>query len=399
MDRSDSIGVVADDFTGAMDTGVKFTNVGLETVLLLRDRCGQVGQVQVISTNTRQADAATARQRVRQAARHLPTRHLFKKIDSTMRGHIGVEAEALLEVTGKTKAVVCAAVIEVGYRILDGCLWLNGVWLHESDFAADPFWPTTTSKVAQLVGVPTTHLSLDTVKAGTAALHEAIVNAPTAVVTMDASDQADIDTISEAVVRGDFLPVGARGLAEAWIRKLTSGRHLYAPVAFEPEGPLLFVIGSHHPMSTAQADDLVAQCGLTMVEVGVETPESLDEKIRIITDSFSKDRSLVVRMPRQAIRSAVQLQAIASSLQALVLRVCQEAGPGGLVIIGGETAHAICQVLQTECVHIRGEFETAIPWGTLVGGIAAGRFIVTKGGGAGDVHSLTRLLDACRDGK
>ncbi len=163
----DSIGVIADDFTGAMDTGVQFVRVGLETALLLSPAHTLPIPVQVISTNSRNVDVATAQQQTVQAASLFRDRLIFKKIDSTMRGHIGPEIETVLGLTGLKKAVVCPAVIEAGRTIRAGKLWVEDVLLHQSDFAHDPSWPAATSDMASLVSLPATHLHLNTVRAGT----------------------------------------------------------------------------------------------------------------------------------------------------------------------------------------------------------------------------------------
>src|SRR5581483_11321428 len=213
------LGVIADDFTGALDAGVEFVRAGLEAALLLRPHGGEPAQVQVVSTGSRDASAAAARRRVAAAARLLAGRRIFKKIDSTMRGHIEPEVTALLDATSLAKAVICPAAIEAGRTVREGRLHVHGALLHTSAFARDPRWPAATSDLVQLAGGAATHIALPAVRAGSAALAEAIASAPTRIVTVDACTLADLDVVSQAVVAGNSLPCGALGLARAWARQ------------------------------------------------------------------------------------------------------------------------------------------------------------------------------------
>jgi len=388
------LGIIADDLTGALDTGVQFVRSGLETALLLSPRYALPVQVQVISTNSRDADVATARQQAAKAAERLRGRLVFKKIDSTMRGHVGPEIEAVLRVSGVEKAVVCPVVIEAGRRVRDGQLWVEDVLLHQSDFAHDPSWPAVTSDMASLLGLPVTHLHLKTVRAGANVLTKAISNAPTQIITVDACDDSDLVTISQAVVAGHYLPCGALGLARAWVRELVGSQRIEPEPALQGSpAPVLVVAGSRHPKTRAQVHRVVSERGLAIIEVAVAMNDRGDEQWQAIAEALSEGRSLVIRTPLEEIRQTSHRRALDVILGKLALRVCQEFELAGLVLTGGATASAVCQTLEAMAVRIWGELQVGIPWGRLVGRVASGLPVVTKAGGFGHADSLIRIVD------
>ncbi len=392
--RTSQLGIIADDLTGALDTGVQFVRAGLETVLLLSPRHALPAQVQVMSTNSRDVDVAAAQQQAAQAAERLRGRLIFKKIDSTMRGHIGPEIESVLRVIGVEKAVVCPAVIEAGRRVRDGKLWVNDALLHESDFAHDPSWPAVTSDIASLLGLPVTHLYLKTVRAGADVLARAISDAPTQIIAVDACDDSDLVVISQAILARNYLPCGALGLARSWVRELVGSRRIeLGPTLQGSAAPVLVVAGSRHPKTRIQVHRVASERGLVIIEVTVAMDDSGNEQWQAMAEALSEGRSLVIRAPLEEIRQVSHRRALDVTLGKLTLRVCQEFELEGLILTGGATASAVCQALETVAVRILGELQIGVPWGRLVGGVASGLPVVTKAGGFGHADSLIRIVD------
>ena len=390
-------GIIADDLTGAMDTGVQFARVGLETALLFSPAHALPVQVQVISTNSRELDAATARQQTAKAAGQLRERLVFKKIDSTMRGHIGPEIEAVLRATGASKAVVCPAVIEAGRRVRDGNLWVDDVLIHRSDFAHDPSWPAVTSDMASLLGLSVTHLYLRTVREGADVLTRAISDASTQVITVDACDDSDLVVISQAILAGNYLPCGALGLARTWVRELVGSRRIeLEPTLQGRAAPVLVVAGSRHPKTCAQVHRVASERGLLIIEVAVTMDDSGNEQWQAIAEALSEGRSLVIRAPLEEIGQTSQRRVLDVSWGKLTLQICEEFELGGLILTGGQTANVVCRALKTVAVRILGELQVGIPWGRLVGGVASGLPVVTKAGGFGHTDSLVRIVDILR---
>src|SRR5919206_4013026 len=90
--------VIADDLTGAADCGIAFAAAGLPTFVAVGVAPAPASaQVVAVDTDTRRGGAADAAERTRAAAAQAVAqgaRVLYKKIDSTLRGHVGAEIAA-----------------------------------------------------------------------------------------------------------------------------------------------------------------------------------------------------------------------------------------------------------------------------------------------------------------
>src|SRR5205809_2413344 len=118
--------IMADDLTGACDAGTLFAGRAPVPVTVW-PAAPVVAEVAVVDTESRHIDREAASARVSGAAASRPAAtSWFKKIDSTLRGHVGAEIVALLEATGAPSAVTCPAFPSEGRVVLDRVLWVDG---------------------------------------------------------------------------------------------------------------------------------------------------------------------------------------------------------------------------------------------------------------------------------
>ena len=395
MRETEIIDVLADDFTGAMDAGVQFAQAGLDTALALSASWRGKAQVHVISSNSRDVDAPEAAVRVQRALGLLRGGAIYKKVDSTMRGHIGLEVQATLDATGLEKAAICPALIQQGRMVRDGRLYVRGLPLAESDFGRDPAWPAASSEMADLVGMPSTHLGLAKVRAGVDSLARAIAAASTRAVTLDAVSSEDVETIGRAALLGGYLPCGSLGLAQAWAAGITGGarprKRPLSPVA----KPALIIAGSQHPNTTAQVKRLLSERNVSEL---VLRPGLTDGANRVgdeLGRGLASGRSVALRFPDERI-GAEAAGRLVKEVFSGTGGLFQESRLGALVIVGGETAGWVCEALSVEAVRLMGQVLVGIPWGLLAGGRADGLVVVTKAGGFGDDRALLAIHDALR---
>src|SRR5262249_59614838 len=107
--RTRPLTIVADDLTGACDTGALFGARGPVPVSIWPRRAAADAVVRVVDTESRTLSAADAAERTATVAAGGRARHWFKKGDSTLRGPIGAEVDALMRATGTATALVCPA--------------------------------------------------------------------------------------------------------------------------------------------------------------------------------------------------------------------------------------------------------------------------------------------------
>ncbi len=389
--------VIADDLTGAMDTGGQFARSGFHTLVHFRQVPLAAGEVAVVDTESRETAPEEAYRRVREAAEALKGTSVYKKVDSTLRGNLGQELDAVLDAQGLEKAVVCPAFPAAGRTVLEGRLWLHGVPLLQTEFARDPLCPPTDhigSLLARQSRRPVAEVPLQEVRQGDEALAALLAAHREALLVVDAVEPEDLATLARAVGRlGEgVVACGSAGLAQA----LPDGLGL-RPAERAPhprraaEGPVLVVAGSQREITRRQI--LAAERGGAAV-VHLPLPweqESARRALAQATEHLQAGRDVVLTTTFQPPWTG-QEQAVAERLGELAAEIAGQHRPGGWVLTGGAVAYAVCQALGIQSLEIGGEVAPGIPFGRVVGGPWDGIPLVTKAGGFGGEDALAVAL-------
>jgi uncharacterized protein YgbK (DUF1537 family) len=149
------IAVIADDLTGAAELGGIALRHGLTSEVQTEFHPTDEAEVIVIDTDSRSCPPEEAAARIRAQAQELTSigfDWLYKKVDSVLRGPVVAELEALLAASGRQKALLVPANPSLGRTIRNGCYFIDGRLLHETDFANDPEYPRTSSDVLDILG-------------------------------------------------------------------------------------------------------------------------------------------------------------------------------------------------------------------------------------------------------
>ena len=390
------IGVVADDFTGAMDTGVIFANFGLHTEFHLSpDQPSSDISVVVVSTSSREQDLQSTISSMEHTVSLLENRRLFKKIDSTMRGHISAEIDALLKVTGLEKALICPTAVEAGRTVNDGILFVDGTPIHKTAFAEDPHYPASTSTLQELISHPSAiHIGLDRLSTGSEALLDIVRQTDAMLISFDAVSNGDLAEIVTVALDGGYLLCGSMGLARAWIKGLLETEPMgntLSDVNYDLAKPLLIVTGSRHANTSTQIDALIQHVPTHVVEV----PEQFQSSTVFteLKSKLSEHEAVVLRTPDTKIDDLTAIKRIYELMRDFVHQLCNESTIAGMILIGGETASHVFQSLGATSIRIIGEIEPGVPIGQITGGCATSLPIVTKAGGFGTDTTLCRVID------
>lgn len=152
--------IIADDFTGALDTGVQFAASGANTRVVTNGdydfrQVDPEVQVLVIDAETRHLSSKEAYDIVyditkRAFEQKIP--YLYKKTDSALRGNIGSELTAMLEAVGGKTLSFLPAFPKMKRWTKNGVHYIDGVPVDESVFGKDPFEPVTCSYIPQMIG-------------------------------------------------------------------------------------------------------------------------------------------------------------------------------------------------------------------------------------------------------
>jgi uncharacterized protein YgbK (DUF1537 family) len=340
------IRILADDLSGAADCAASFTGAAGPMSLLLRGD-GR-GEVQfALDADTRATDAASAARRWKalgEASSADRRSLLFKKIDSTLRGHIAPELCALLDGMPHVSMVVVApAFPEQGRTYVNGRLYVHG---------------------------EATNVSL----AAIGEVIRAAADHPRALVLGDATEQADLAGLVEGMGGPDAgtLWVGSSGLARA-----LAGAPPTKIDAADLAAPMLIVVGSFSPVARAQVEAFARERGES-----VATPSTAAGVMR--TTGLALVHLPFDEAPTEGSRD--KALALAASLREAARRC------GTLVATGGDTARAMLEALGVEEIFIEGELEPGLAVSAPVE--PHGFRAVLKAGGFGDNDTLLRIAAA-----
>lgn len=147
--------VIADDFTGALDTGVQFSNYGINTLVTTNKSVDYKSlkekiDVLVIDTESRYLSSKDSYQIVNDIALRASRyniSYIYKKVDSALRGNISSEIKALLDAFPNIKIPMIPAFPDVNRVVKQGRLIIDGVPVSESVFADDPYEPVVESNI------------------------------------------------------------------------------------------------------------------------------------------------------------------------------------------------------------------------------------------------------------
>ena len=117
------VAVIADDLTGAADSGVQLVRAGYRTAVLFRGEGVPAADLDAVSldTDSRTRPAGFAAKRVIEAARGArAARLVYKKLDSTLRGNVAAELSAALGATRRSRVVLAPAFPAAGRTTVGG---------------------------------------------------------------------------------------------------------------------------------------------------------------------------------------------------------------------------------------------------------------------------------------
>jgi uncharacterized protein YgbK (DUF1537 family) len=393
------LAIIADDLTGAADTGACFADAGYATVIPLSEGPFPDADVLVLSTESRDMDpdaaARTVGETVAQlwsAPEEVRPRWLYKKIDSALRGHPQDELLAAMAACGATRALVSPALPAEGRTTVSGRQHVGGVPLEESTFGGEHRSSDLMATFANDRGLPVRLLDLATLRTWPDAAVCLLEAEAPGIVVADTETDDDLALLSQlAVTTQQRMLSGSAGFARqlAPVLPLSSSTSVSLPIR-RTGGPILVVAGSQHE-ATARQIAALGQSGAAIVRLD---QAHLDDPVGDVSDvvstveaALSSDQSTVVTTVGLAV-SAIGARAIAARLAQIAAAPAIQNEVGGMVLTGGDVAAAVCAALGATALWLGGEIYAGQPWGILAGGDVPGLPVATKAGSFGRDDAL-----------
>ena len=373
------VAVIADDLTGAADTGVQLARAGHRTAVAFRDEPAPAGVDAVVAdTDSRGLEPAEAAARVRRAAERLASAPiLMKKLDSTLRGPLAAELAAALDASGRTAAVVAPAFPATGRTTVGGVQLVDGEPVHRTRFARDPVSPVLESDLVRLLGAR--HVA--------AGASPAAALAAGGLVVCDAETEDDLEALVRAVPDpASVLWAGSAGLAAALGAVHPGDWEEGEDEDEDAGGPVLVVVGSANATARAQIARLV-EAGVPAAPLRLERlgpGEAAAAGARAA--AALAEAGVCVLHPVGSGHGADLPRRIAAALADAAAAAAERAAAGGLVLTGGDTAVHVARRLGATGLLVEDELEPGVVAGRLLG--PRPYRIVTKAGGFGSPDAL-----------
>ena len=265
--------ILADDFTGALDTGVQFSGKGIRTQVVVSGHWVEPDSdcdVIVIDVETRHVPKEKAYEIVNdvcQRAVKYGIRCFYKKTDSALRGNVGSELQAAADAVFGKNIVFVPAFPAMRRITVDGVHYIDGIPVKESVFGQDPFEPVMYDRVDELlratgyrggvIGVSKAERKLQTAEdwktqASEERRQKAAEAAKQQLFLYDAETDADLDEIAEAVSKKSDIPIlaGCAGFAAKLPELLKLPVKKSGDVKLKEN--LVFLCGSVNPITKSQ---------------------------------------------------------------------------------------------------------------------------------------------------
>jgi uncharacterized protein YgbK (DUF1537 family) len=338
-----------------------------------------------------------------------------------MRGNIGPEIDAVMDVFNYKTAFVVPAFPKSNRITVNGNHYVNGVLLEETEIALDPACPVKESYLPKLVQEQSKRevelISISDVQKGISHLSEKMKELSSGkgpkIIVVDATTDEELKTIVDAaqLLGENFLWVGSAGIAYHLTNTGISEEQL-RKAQVDERLPVLVVAGSVNPIIQRQIEDMREKYHINEIVI---SPEEFfyEDRRKLEIDRVVKagqallqkgDLVVTTNRERETINRVKVLQqqlglsnfdvghTIAQSMGEIAGQLIESNNICGSILTGGDIAGATCKVLNGEGIRVIGEVEAGIPYGKLFGGSYDGIPLVTKAGAFGTEQALSKAL-------
>ena len=421
--------VVADDLTGANATGVLLKKMNYQTYTVMNSERIELSLLEgcdciMYPTDSRGIQPDQAYNRVYNVTKLLKNEQVkvySKRIDSTMRGNVGSETDAILDALGPEYVAISAPCFPASGRlVIGGYMLVKGLPLHKTEAALDPKTPVTVSVVKEIFEQQSKYqvgsIMMCDMMSGKHELAEQMIRLVTKgsrIIVTDCVTQEDLDLIADAVITSKLKFVAV----DPGVFTATIARKLIVPTDKVTKKKILAVVGSVNPVTRMQMEELwLTQ--RTAYNIMVKTAEFLEsderretEIVRITeevrTASEHSDIMTVtgdgiypenrIDFTRYADRYADGVDGMTNQINEAFAEIAyrvfaENHNFQGIYSSGGDITVAVCRRFRTAGICLLDEVLPLAAYGQFLKGDFDGVHIITKGGMVGEQDAANRCI-------
>jgi 2-keto-3-deoxygluconate permease len=416
----EKIVIVADDFTGATDTGVQFRKNKLKTIVISdkdhisrsMDDC----DVLVVDTESRFDDADTAYRKIFETGKIIKAENIkfvYKKLDSTFRGNPGAEISAMMDSLEIRHAILIPALPSHKRTTKNGNVYVNGILLAETEMANDPRTPMRESYIPGILSHQTDKkievIEYHDVLSGKLNLILTIrqhINKGINIIVVDAQEEEDLALIASAIsgMEEKVLFAGSSGLAAHLPEHFSIKKNKISNI---------IIAGSVSEVTRSQIKFVTDRSLVTLIDVETGklfSGSQSQEKVRImdiVRKSTLRGEDIIIRSApsRESVAKAFEIgleygfdnsgtgEVIASFLGEIARHIILEIKINGILFTGGDTAIKAAKCLNISGTIIQDEILPGVPYGHFADELYKNIIVVSKAGGFGKEDTIFQVLN------
>ena len=418
--------VIADDLTGGNATGVMISGYGYDTYSIVNmdgldpnnmPDCDCI----VYHTNSRQANPETAYNLVYNATKFFMNDNIkvySKRIDSTLRGNLGSETDAMLDaLDNNAMAMVVPCFPQAERVIIGGYVLVKGIPLHKTEAALDPLASINTPLPSLLFRKQSKYdigsIMIDDMMYGVDYIADKIKlyqKEGKRIIIFDSLSQEDMDIVADAVIKSEvnFITVDPGIFTATVVSKLVPSTKAHKEL-----NRVLAVIGTTNAVARGQLEEFLQTQPKTL-NIYAETEEFLrsperreDEIARIVNEVLYKcqdyEMCTVVGdgiFPAKRISFKTYMEyynttaeGVSKIINDAFAEVTEKILRGeksfkGLYTSGGDITVSVCKRLKVAGLKLVEDVAPLAAHGEMLMGDFDGLKIITKGGMVGDKYAL-----------
>jgi len=344
--------VITDDFTGAAEIGGIALSMGYDTVIKTENVSETEADILIVATDMRSLSPEQAAEKSRVLTRKLLSLDpdmIFKKVDSVLRGNIGPELEAQMNIENKSRALLIPANPSLDRIIVDGVYYVKDIPVAETGFEDSQSGPSASSHVVDILkrrGMSgAISISIDDEM-----WDQGIYVGNT---KMSYDLHAWAEKINDHVV-----PAGAAGFFSAILKNLPPSHSMDFDVKpIQKSSKALYICGSKFPASKAAVLKAKAKdvCVISMPDDiyfdKKYSAELFDRWVMDVSTAFAKYTSVLVTVLQTRNGTSLSGLEITQTMANLTRKVMKNIPLDELMIEGGATAQAVMKALEINTLY------------------------------------------------
>ena len=419
--------IIADDFTSAMDNGAGFSEKGLKTVIITDihhiEKAFNNVDVLVIDTESRLDKKEDAFQKVMKIAKILNNYridYIYKTIDSTLRGNIGAEIEALMDATRRDLCFVAPAYPTNGRTTVGAMQFYHWVPLENTEFFQDPINPVSQSFIPDIISLQTRKkvgvINLRVIMQGIKAILckiKDLIEEEVEIIVFDAISNENLLNIARTIplINKPVIIVGSTG----WAEHLPESLEIIKKRKKDNNKVVLVISGSLSDVTGRQIIYASKNTDIVIIDINLKKIFSRnyeEETIKITNQAMNymnKGQHVIIRSAknREFVNLTNQIantmgltdfqasERIAFFLGKVAFCICKNMKMKiqGLVLTGGDISIKTIKAMNISQTIVQEEVLPGIPSGCFINKEFKDIRVVVKAGAFGEESAIVKIIE------